>query len=118
MQVSHRIDKVADEIQRQISSIFLFEMDDPRLQGLTVTRVRLTRDIGLARIYFQTHDPKKAESVGKLLKKSAGYIRLALSKKMSMKKLPQLEFFYDDTQDELVRVAHLLQDIESTDDDL
>lgn len=90
--------KVAEEIRREISQIFSFELGDPRLNGVMVTGVRMTPDLKLARVYFALPSrPEGAQAAGVALKKCAGFIRHKIAERILIKYMPQLEFFYDES---------------------
>ena len=90
--------KIAEEIRREVSQIFHFELSDPRVLGASVTSVKLTPDLKLARVYFALPgSEEKASQAEKALKKSAPYIRRLLAGRIIIKYLPQLEFYYDES---------------------
>lgn len=96
--VSNRDKKVAEEIRREVSQILHFEMSDPRVMGASVTTVRMTPDLKLARVYFALPGAEeRASEAEAALKKSAAYVRRLLAGRILMKYLPQIEFFYDET---------------------
>ena len=100
MMKTGRDKKIAEEFRREISSILCFEMNDPRLYGITVTTVRVTPDLSLARVYFAIPgQAERAQEVQKALKKSSAYIRRLVASRIRMRYLPQLEFFYDESLD-------------------
>ena len=107
---NHRLAQVADEIQRVIGQLLIAEVQDPRLAGVTITRVKMTSDLGLARVYFQVTGEARARAAAEAaFRKSAGFLRRELSRQLSLRAVPQLTFFYDDTQDEVARVEALFR---------
>lgn len=105
--------KIAEEIRREVSQIFAFELSDPRAHGATVTGVRMTPDLKLARIYFAMPgaDPKAIEEAQRALKKSSTYIRRLLGERILIKFLPQIEFIYDESLDIEDRMEKLFAQI-------
>lgn len=93
--------KIAEEIRREVSQIFAFELGDPRVHGAVVTGVRMTPDLKLARIYFALPGATAhaIDAARRALKKSTGYIRRLLGGRIVIKFLPQIEFFYDESLD-------------------
>jgi ribosome-binding factor A len=91
--------KIAEEIRREVSQIFAFELADPRLHRATVTGVQMTPDLKLARIYFAMPgaEAKAVEAALRAVKKSAGFVRRLLGERIVIKFLPQIEFFYDES---------------------
>ncbi len=90
--------RIAEEIRREASQILHYEMRDPRVMGATVTDVKVTPDLRLARIYFAlpgAEDRRQAVQEG--LNHSSGYVRHLLAERIQMKFMPQIEFFYDES---------------------
>src|SRR5262245_36559829 len=105
---THRMKRIQEEIQHAVSSILLFETTDPLLQGLTVTRAVVTKDIGTARIYYEASVPKeKREALQQALDRASGFVRRQLASKMTLKSIPEIQFFYDDTSEEVSRIEGL-----------
>lgn len=99
-------------IQRVVASSLQRELHDPRLRGVTITEVRVTGDLQIARIYWTLlTDPNKARGERKraeqALRQSAGRLRSHVGHKAGMRLTPQLEFIYD----ELPTQAHEIDDV-------
>lgn len=99
-------------IQRVVASSLQRELHDPRLRGVTITEVRVTGDLQIARIYWTLlSDPNKARGERKraeqALRQSAGRLRSHVGHKAGLRLTPQLEFIYD----ELPTQAHEIDDV-------
>ena len=91
-----RSQRVSDSIKKEVASIFLFKVNDPRLRNITITNVVLSDDLSNAKIFYSTINSKDDEiSVAKALDKSKGFIRTMLGKSLSLKKIPTISFFKD-----------------------
>ena len=91
-----RSQRVSDSIKKEVASIFLFKVKDPRLRNITITNVVLSDDLSNAKIFYSTINSKDDEtSVKKALDKSKGFIRTMLGKSLSLKKIPTISFFKD-----------------------
>ena len=91
-----RSQRVSDSIKKEVASIFLFKVNDPRLKNITITNVLLSDDLSNAKIFYSTINSKDDEtSVKKALDKSKGFIRTMLGKSLSLKKIPTISFFKD-----------------------
>lgn len=110
---AYRLKRIQEEIQHVVSALILFDMTDPEIKGVTVTRVLVTKDLGLARIYYETIATKKEEksSIHKALNRARGFVRKQLASKLSIKMMPEIEFFYDETKEEVSRVEELFSKI-------
>ena len=92
-----RSQRVSDSIKKEVASIFLFKVNDPRLRNITITNVVLSDDLSNAKIFYSTIKLQDEEvSVKKALDKSKGFIRTMLGKSISLKKIPTISFFKDD----------------------
>ena len=92
-----RSQRVSDSIKKEVASIFLFKVNDPRLRNITITNVVLSDDLSNAKIFYSTINLKDEEvSIKKALDKSKGFIRMMLGKSISLKKIPTISFFKDD----------------------
>ena len=99
-------------IQRVVASSLQRELHDPRLRGVTITEVRVTGVLQIARIYWTLlADPNKARGERKraeqALRQSAGRLRSHVGHKAGLRLTPQLEFIYD----ELPTQAHEIDDV-------
>lgn len=109
---THRTERLQEEIRHLVSEILLYEVTDPLVHGVTVTRVLLTKDIGLARIYYNARGTaKERKSLQQGLERASSFVRRQVAPKLNLKIMPQIEFFYDETEDELSRVDLLFMDL-------
>ena len=94
----HRIDRVNEDIKRELSAIFR-NLKDPRISSMiTVLRVEVTNDLSYATIHVSTveGEDKTAESV-KGLKSAKGYIRRELGSALKLRHVPELRFVADNS---------------------
>ncbi len=108
-----RTERIAEEIRKQVSQLVHFELGDPRLEGVTVTGVKMTPDLRVARVYFMI--PGKPERQSKALsafRASSGIIKNTLAKNVSLKFIPQLEYFYDESLELQERIDDLFDQLE------
>ena len=112
---SHRIDRVAEDIKRALTSI-LRELKDPRISPmLSVVRVEVSGDMSYAKIYVSAFEgiEKSKESV-KGLKSASGYIKRELSRAVKMRKMPELSFIADDSIAHGSEIARIIEDFTYT----
>lgn len=96
--MAFRIERVEKIIEREIGNILLTEVKDQRLRYVTITNVRLTGDLSIATIYYTIMgDSDQIESTKRNLEDAKGYIRSLLSKKLDLRKTPELKFKYDES---------------------
>lgn len=93
---SHRIEKVNEEIKKELSLI-IPKLKDPRIPDfVSVTEVRTTPDLKSARVYFSVLNGSDTEAL-KGLQSSAAYARMLLSKTMKIRYTPELIFTIDES---------------------
>lgn len=110
--MSVKNDKVAGLIQKEISSIIQFEMKDPKLGFVTITDVRVTNDLSLAKVYVSFLGQQARKDAGmKVLERSKGFIRSELAKRLSMRKVPDLKFMHDDSLEKGNKIEKILSEL-------
>ncbi|MBI2645859.1 MAG: 30S ribosome-binding factor RbfA [Deltaproteobacteria bacterium] len=110
---SRRQYRVGEMIRDIISSLILKGFRDPRVQGfITITKVSMTPDLKLARVYVSVMKDEKVKEVDVLagLKKAAGYIRSQIGKELKLRFTPDLEFKLDTSLDFTDRIDELLNE--------
>lgn len=107
---SGRPQKVADQIQRELSDILRRELRDPRVGMITLTGVELSPDCAHATVYYTCLEQSHAQEAGAGLHRAAGFLRSQLAKRIKLYSTPELRFVYDES---IERGAHLSQLIDS-----
>ncbi len=112
MQTSRRSQRLALQIQEEISNILFRNLKDPRIGLVTVTGVDLSPDLRYAKIYVTSleSEDKKKENLA-ILNHAAGWIRHELGQRIRMKFLPELSFHTDFSADYGERIDKLLDQI-------
>ena len=100
-----RVDKLDSLFQKEISNIIMTELDMKKIGFCTVPDVKITGDLSLARVYVSFLG--KNYSIQEL-RKQKGFIRKELSHRLSMRKMPDLEFVLDDTLEKAQRIEDIL----------
>lgn len=104
-----------DEVMRKvIGSAIATELEDPRIGFVTVTSVATSPDLRSARVYVSIlggDEEDRAETL-KGLASSHGKLQSAIAREVRIKHTPTLTFYYDDSLERGVRLAHLLEDEE------
>lgn len=89
---------------------------DPRLEMIVITGVKVSRDLKIARIYFTASSgAKNTDEVTEGLKSARGYVKRALSRKLGLKYMPDIQFCHDDSFDYGSQIDKLLKMIETDD---
>ncbi|MCX6351876.1 MAG: 30S ribosome-binding factor RbfA [Bacteroidetes bacterium] len=101
-------------IQKEMSEIFLF--DGKALFGkqfISVSQVRVSPDLGYVKIYLSFMNDKEPEKVLMLIREHSKELRTKLAGRIKnqVRKIPELEFFYDDTMDYVEKIDKLFDEI-------
>jgi len=107
-----RIDRVNQQVKRELGRIIQRELSDPRLQFVTITEVDVSRDLRNARIRFSVlGEESKVQAAQQGLEGARGMIRKLLSQSMSLRYTPELFFIYDQSVEMSVRIEETLKEI-------
>ena len=111
----NRIDRISEEVRREVDRIIREELSDPRIAGTySITRADVTRDLRHAKIYVSVLEDDKREGMMKALKSAAGYIRRALGQNIIIRYSPELTFVSDENIAYGVHIAKVLADAQRT----
>jgi ribosome-binding factor A len=114
--LSHRVERIAEQVREEISLILATEIRDPRIGVITVTRAKVTGDLSLARVYWTIvgdADEKKKTKQG--LEKATPYMRHLLSQRLALRRSPELVFQFDESVVAQERVEQIIQEIHAED---
>ena len=107
---SHR---VAEQMQREVADLLMFEIKDPRVGMVTVTAVEVTGDTAHAKIFYSA--AKQSDAMQQGLEKAAGFLRTQLAKRMLLRTVPQLHFGYDASIDNGMMMSKLIDEAIASD---
>ena len=107
-----RPEQLAEVVREEVSQIVGFELEDPRVETVTVTDVRVSENLRDATVYFTAEgtEAEKAEAL-KALHKAAPYVRRQLGVALNLKYTPELHFVRDTVEEAASRVEALLAGI-------
>jgi ribosome-binding factor A len=107
-----RLNRINEELKKEISNIFLFELKNPNITGmLSVTKVKITPDFKYAKVYVSILNSKDVEKTMQGLKESAGFIRSRIAKEVNLRITPELVFEIDDSLEQGMRIDSILKDL-------
>ena len=115
-----RTDRVSGQIQKNLSDILRKNISDPRLAPVTITGVKMSKDLRLAYIYFSVSgevvDSKRkqmAQEAEKGFESAFGYIKRTLAGQLGLRYMPDLRFHYDQSFDYGDRIELVLKNIKT-----
>lgn len=113
-EIPHRSLRVADLILHELSRLLLFEVRNPRLHHLTLTQVRMTADLKEARVYYDCDEDRQGQAlIADDLNRAAPFLRRSLARVLSLRTVPALRFYFDETR---ILVGHAGQILDRIDD--
>lgn len=110
--MNQRLQRVAEEIKKEIGKIIHNELKDPRIGFATITKVDVSRDLRNAKVYFSFLGSEKQlrdTQVG--LARSSGFIRKLLAQRMRLRYTPEIIFKFDQGIKYSMRISKLLEKI-------
>ncbi len=115
-----RSQRLGDQIHRELALLIESEIGDPRVKGVTITAVKLSRDLGYARVYFTTLEadaehPEAREQAEQGLSKAAAFLRHRLSERLIARVTPRLSFVYDESIERGRHMEQLIRQVNSSD---
>jgi ribosome-binding factor A len=106
-----RLLKINESIKETLSTVITAEgLKDPRIGFVTVTGVETSPDLRHAKVYVSVLGSKTERDLTmKALEKSRGFLQAKINASLHMKRTPQLQFLYDDTLDNALRIERALK---------
>ena len=112
-----RIDRISEEVRREVDAIIREELHDPRIRGtFSVTRAEVTGDLRYAKIHISVLEEDLRDGLIEALKNAKGYIRRALGKRMIIRYTPELIFVSDRNIAYGVHIAKVLSETIGTEE--
>ena len=107
---SNRPRRVAELIRRELAMLIPRELDDPHAHQITITGAEVSRDMSSARIYYSLlSGAAEAKQTTKSLNRAAGFLRHALMERVSLRTVPALRFYFDESVERGARIDSLIE---------
>ena len=114
--MTHRSQRLAEELKNEISAIIAQEIKDPRVGFATVTEVKVSPDLRHARVAVSVlGQPQERQETFDALVRATGYIRRLIGARIRLRHTPELSFAYDDSIERGERMMRLFEEIEIED---
>jgi len=108
----NRIDRINALIRDEISIIITREIKDPRINIVTITSVKTSRDLSTSKVFFSSVNKGNKDEISEGLESAAGFIRKSLKKKLDLKRIPMLTFIYDSSMEYGDKIQNILKTLE------
>jgi ribosome-binding factor A len=104
--------RVADQLRAEITELVAREVHDPGIGFLTITAVKVTPDLQVARVYYTTlGDQKARRDTQRALERATPFLRRHIGSRLRLKRVPVLEFFFDEAIERGDRIEQILREI-------
>ena len=109
---NNRFGRIDEEFKKEISQIINYELKNPNVTGMiSVTKVKVTTDLSYARVYVSILNSKNLKETLAGLKKSSGFIRSELAKRINLRNTPEIIFELDDSLEYGAKIDGILKEI-------
>ncbi|MDO8793512.1 MAG: 30S ribosome-binding factor RbfA [Vicinamibacterales bacterium] len=110
---SFRPERVGDQIREQLSEMLVRgEVHDPGIGFITLTRVKVTGDLQIARVYYtQIGDAAARKATAKALERATPYLRRRVGGELRLRRVPELEFRFDEAIENQARLEEVIREI-------
>ena len=112
----HRHERVGEEIAHELNAMLVGELKDPRLEGnVCVSEVRVQPDMKHARVFVSVRSENSKEQVDaiKALEHASGFVKHELVERLQLRRVPDLHFTLDLSQEHMERIEKLLNQMKS-----
>ena len=112
----NRIDRISEEVRRELDKLIREDLRDPRFSGtFSITHADVTRDLRYCKVYVSVLEPEKRKGVMDALKSAAGVLRRELGHRVDLRYTPELIFELDTNLEYASRMPKLIDEAEKWD---
>jgi ribosome-binding factor A len=111
---SHRTARIGEQIRTAVAQLLAREVRDPGIGFVTITDVKVTPDLQQARVHYTTMgDEKVRRESQRALERATPMLRRHLGRSLRLKRVPELQFFFDESIERLDRIERILQELDA-----
>lgn len=107
--MSVKIERLNNSFVEHISQILRTEIKDERIHFVTVTAAKITNDLSFAKVYVTVLNDNERESILKQLNKASNFIERELSKRIEIRKMPNITFVYDESIEYATKIENIIE---------
>lgn len=107
-----RPERVGEEIRQELSSILAREVHDPGIGFVTLTRVKVSPDLQMVRVYYTLMgDAKARKDTERALERATPFLRRQIGARIRLRRVPELKFQFDESVEYQERIERILLDL-------
>jgi ribosome-binding factor A len=108
---SHRLARVSEVVRETAANAILFDMKDPRVKGVTVTRAEVTADLQHAKVFVSVMGSEKDQQLAMHgLKSAAGFVQTKLADRLTSRYVPHVTFVLDEGVKKSIEIARIIRE--------
>jgi ribosome-binding factor A len=108
---SHRLARVSEVVRETAANAILFEIKDPRVKGVTVTRAEVSADLQHAKVYVSIMGSEKEQKLAiHGLKSAAGFVQTKVADRLTSRYVPHITFILDEGVKKSIEIARLIRE--------
>ena len=113
MAQGYRPDRVGDQIREELSELLTRgEVHDPGIGFITLTRVQVSPDLQMARVFYTTlGDAKARQETARALNRATPFFRRQIGSRLRLRRVPEFEFRFDESIEHQDRIERILRDL-------
>lgn len=108
-----RTERIAERIRNELSEMLIYDISDPRLEGVSITDVNVDRELAFASIYVSAFEGSvRTDEIMAGLESARGYLRRELSHRINLRSFPHLRFYWDPTFERAEHIDKLIASLQ------
>jgi len=112
MTQGYRPERVGDQIRAELSDLLAREVHDPGIGFITLTRVRVSPDLQVARVYYTTlGDARARKETARALQRATPFLRHQIGQRLRLRRVPVVEFVFDESVEGQDRIERIIQEL-------
>jgi ribosome-binding factor A len=112
MSQGSRPERIGEELRQELSQLLLTDVRDPGIGLITLTRVKVSPDLQVARAYYSLLGDAKAKAeTKKALERAIPYLRRQIAARVRLRRVPELYFQFDESVEKQDRIEKILLDL-------
>jgi len=104
--------RVAERVRVEATTLLARTLRDPGVNAITITRVSMTADLQVARIYYSVSADGNRREATLALRRAKTYLRRKLGQKLGLRLVPEIRLLYDDSLEQQQRIDTIFKEIE------
>ena len=108
---NHKIERISSDILKYLANIIANETRDELLKTVTLTEVKVSKDLCYAKVYFTSISDLSHKDMEKEMQEAAPFLRGCLAKVIEIRNIPELQFVYDESIDYATKIEKIITEI-------